>query len=199
LEPIENAELVLCSVDGRVDPAGTSAFGQTQMCLQYGPPIKAFAAYAEVSSPATTASLTAPNLAWSVTCTCPVTTGVCTEQASPPSAGASVGGAATDTYRLSAALLKLSRGHVTLRARLESATGKPPAARLKVWLPRHGKTTRKLITTVTLTAARWRTFTARVVLHAGDHIIMSVVANQLAGLTALHTTLVATRKLGARS
>jgi hypothetical protein len=75
------------------------------------------------------------------------------------------------------------------------SVGTPPAARLQVWLPRHGASSRKLIATVTLTAARWRTFTARVALRVGERI---VVADQRAGLAALHTTLVATRKLGAR-
>ena len=41
-------------------------------------------------------------------------------------------------------------------------------------------------------------FTARVALRAGDRLLVSVVANKKAGLTALHATLVATRKLGAR-
>jgi hypothetical protein len=195
--PLENAELVLHTADGRVDPAGTNAFGQTQMCLQDGPPIKSFTAYAEASSPTTTASLTAPNMARSATYTCPLTTAVCTEQASAPSTG--TGAAATGTYHLSAALLKVSRKRATLRARLVSTAGKPPAARLQVWLPRHGKTARKLITTVTLTAARWRRFTARVALRVGGHLTVSLVANKPAGLTALHTTVVATRKLGARS
>jgi hypothetical protein len=195
--PLENAELVLRTADGRVDPAGTNAFGQTQMCLQNGPPIKSFTAYAEVSSPSTTASLTAPNMARSVTYTCPLTTVVCTEQASAPSTG--TGAAATETYRLNAALVKVARKRATLRARLVSTAGKPPAARLQVWLPRHGKTARKLITTVTLTSARWRTFSARVALRVGAHLGVNVVANKPAGLTALHRTLVATRKLGARA
>jgi hypothetical protein len=193
--PLENAELVLRTADGRVDPAGTNAFGQTQMCLQNGPPIKSFTAYAEVSSPATAASLTAPNMAWSATYTCPLTTAVCTEDSAPPTG---TGAAATGTYRLNAALVKVSRKRATLRARLVSTAGKPPAVRLQVWLPRHGKTARKLITTVTLTAARWRTFTSRVALRVGGHLTVSVVADKRVGLTALHTTLVATRKLGAR-
>lgn len=78
------------------------------------------------------------------------------------------------------------------------SVGTPPAARLQVWLPRHGASSRKLIATVTLTAARWRTFTARVALRVGERIVVSVVADERAGLTALHATLVATRKLGAR-
>jgi hypothetical protein len=194
--PLENAELVLRTADGRVDPAGTNAFGQTQMCLQNGPAIETFTTYAEVSSPITTASLTSPNMARSVTYTCPVTTAVCVQQTSAPSVG--TGAAAKGSFHLSAGLLKVSRTRATLRARLVFTTGKPPAARLQVWLPRSGKTARKLITTVTLRAARWRTFTARVRLRVGAHLTVSVVANKPVGLTALHTTLVATRKVGAR-
>jgi hypothetical protein len=194
--PVENAELVLRTADGRVDPAGTNAFGQTQMCVQDGPAITSFTAYAEVSSPITTGSLTAPNMARSVTYTCPVTTAVCVQHASAPSAG--TGTAAKGTFHLSADLVKVSRTRATLRARLVFTSGKPPAARLQVWLPRHGKTARKLITAVTLTAARWRTFTARVRLRVGGRVTVIVVANKQVGLTALHTTLVATHKLGAR-
>jgi len=194
--PLENAELVLRTADGRVDPAATNAFGQTQMCLQNGPPITSFTAYAEVSSPITTASLTAPNMALSATYTCPVSTTACVLEAGAPST--STGASATSGYRLSVALVRIWREHATLRARLVRIAGKPPAARLRVWLPSHGGTARKLIAAVTLRAARWRTFTVRVALRVGDHVIVSVAANKRAELTALHTTLVATRKLGAR-
>ena len=49
--PIEGAQLVLTTADGRVDPAGTNAFGQTQMCLANGPALASFTVDAEVSSP----------------------------------------------------------------------------------------------------------------------------------------------------
>jgi hypothetical protein len=194
--PLENAELVLRTTDGRVDPAGTDAFGETKMCLQDGPAITSFTAYAEVSAPSTAASLTAPNMAQSASYDCPLTSAPCVQQAAAPSTAS---GSATPTrYRLSAALVHVSSELATLRARLARSAGKPPPARLRVWLPSHGKTPRKLIATVALTAARWQTFTARVALRAGDRLLVSVVANKKAGLTALHATLVATRKLGAR-
>jgi hypothetical protein len=193
-DPLENAELVLRTADGRVDPAGTNAFGQTKMCLQDGPAITSFTAYAEVSSPATAASLTAPNMARSANYLCPLTSAVCVQQALAPSTSTTV----PKGYRLSATLVHISSTRATLRARLARAGGKPPPARLQVWLPRHGRTAHKLIAVVTLSAAQWHTFTARVRLRVGAHIIVSLVANKRAGLTALHTTLVATRKLGAR-
>jgi len=193
--PLENAELVLRTADGRVDPAGTNAFGQTRMCLQDGPPIKTFTAYAEVSSPATMASLTAPNIALSANYSCPVTSAACVQQASAPSA--STPAAVPLRYHLRAALIHVSGHRATLRARLVSSAGKPPAARLQVWLPRRGGTPPRLITAVTLSGAHWRTFSARVALRVGDRIIVSVVADKHAGLAALHTTLVATRRIGA--
>jgi hypothetical protein len=191
--PLENAELVLRTADGRVDPAGTNAFGQTKMCLQDGPPIKSFTAYAEVSAPASASSLTAPNMAVSVTYTCPVTSSACVEQASAPPTGAAV----PARYRLSAGLVRITSKHAVLRARLVRIVGKPPPARLRVWLRRRGSAARELITTVTLKGARWRSFTTRVALRAGDRLVVGVVPNKPAGLTALQTTLVATRKLGA--
>jgi hypothetical protein len=57
---IESAELVLGTADGRLDRAGTDACGETPMCIQDGPPITRFSGYAELSSPLTTAALTAP-------------------------------------------------------------------------------------------------------------------------------------------
>jgi hypothetical protein len=193
--PLENAELVLRTADGRGGPAGTNAFGQTRMCLQDGPPIKTFTAYAEVSSPATMASLTAPNIALSANYSCPVTSAACVQQASAPSA--STPAAVPLRYHLRAALIHVSGHRATLRARLVSSAGKPPAARLQVWLPRRGGTPPRLITAVTLSGAHWRTFSARVALRVGDRIIVSVVADKHAGLAALHTTLVATRRIGA--
>jgi hypothetical protein len=165
------------------------------MCLQDGPPIKSFTAYAEVSSPATTASLTAPNIGLSATYACPVTGAPCVQQASAPSASTPT--ATPPRYRLIAALVHVSSVRATLRARLVRSAGKLRSARLQVWLPRHGASARRLIAAVTLTGARWRTFTARVALRAGDRLVVSVVPNKPAGLTALQTTLVATRKLGA--
>jgi hypothetical protein len=194
--PLENAELVLRTADGRVDPAGTNAFGETKMCLQDGPAIKSFTAYAEVSSPATAASLVAPNMAMSASYTCAVAGATCVQGASAPSTGTPA--AAQARYRLSASLVHVSTKRATLRARLVRSVGRPPAARLQVWLPRHAAGSRRLIATVTLTAARWRTFTARVALRVGERIVVSVVADERAGLTTLHATLVATRKLGAR-
>ncbi|MGD0980406.1 MAG: hypothetical protein ABR946_02880, partial [Solirubrobacteraceae bacterium] len=194
--PLENAELVLRTADGRVDPAGTNAFGQTKMCLQDGPAIKRFSAYAEVSSPATAASLITPNLAMSATYSCAVTGATCVPGASTPSTGTPA--AAAVRYRLSASLLHVSTRLATLRARLVRSVGTTPPARLEVWLAARGASSRKLIATVTLTAARRRTFTVRAALRVGERIVVKVVPEKRAGLTALQATLVATRRLGAR-
>jgi hypothetical protein len=125
-----------------------------------------------------------------------VTAAACVQGASAPSTGTPV--AALARYRLSASLVHVSSERVTLRARLVRSVGRPPPARLEVWLPAHGASSRRLVATVTLMAARRRTFTVRVTLRVGERIVVSVVANERAGLTALHATLVATRRLGAR-
>jgi hypothetical protein len=65
-EPLEGAELVLRTRDGRVAPAATNAFGQTQVCLQNGPLIKQFTADAEIR-----------NVARSTVYSCPVSLGEC--------------------------------------------------------------------------------------------------------------------------
>ena len=54
--PLQSAQLVLRTADGRVAPAATNSAGQTQMCLQNGPPITSFTVYAEISRPVTPAS-----------------------------------------------------------------------------------------------------------------------------------------------
>ena len=60
------------------------------MCLQDGPPITSFTAYAEISSPITPTTFTTPNIAQSPTYTCPVSvtapTATCTVVAPPPGA-----------------------------------------------------------------------------------------------------------------
>jgi hypothetical protein len=78
------------------------------------------------------------------------------------------------------------------------SVGTTPPARLEVWLAARGASSRKLIATVTLTAARRRTFTVRAALRVGERIVVKVVPEKRAGLTALQATLVATRRLGAR-
>jgi hypothetical protein len=203
--PLEAAQLVLRTADGRVAPAGTNAYGQTQMCLQNGPPITSFTAYAEISSPITAASLTAPNIALSATYTCPITTAPCVVESASPAGGATsstgtsgAGSATANGYHLNAAILRI-RGHrLTLRARLTGTTDTPPPARIRVWLEAPGKHRRRLIKTIELSAGLWRTFTAPVHVRAGDHIIITVQADKPVGLTALQTKLLATRRLGAR-
>jgi hypothetical protein len=81
--PIEGTELVLATADGRVDPAGPDAVGETQMCLQNGPLITSSTVYAELSSPLTTAALGASSIAESATSTCSVTTAACAPITSP--------------------------------------------------------------------------------------------------------------------
>jgi hypothetical protein len=65
-DPLEGADIVLRTRDGRVAPAATNAFGETQMCLQNGPFVKQFTADAEI-----------PNVARSATYVCPVSAGAC--------------------------------------------------------------------------------------------------------------------------
>ena len=65
-EPLEGANIVLRTRDGRVAPAATNAFGQAQICLQSGPLIKQFTADAEI-----------PNVARSPIYSCPVSLGAC--------------------------------------------------------------------------------------------------------------------------
>jgi hypothetical protein len=198
--PLEGAELVLRTADGRVDPAGTNAFGQTQMCLQDGPLIKSFTAYAELSSPLSTAALTAPNIAESPTYTCPVTSAPCTVGAAvqPPSTGSAPPPAVTVVARscaLGASIAAVSKHRTTLRARLTCVTGIPPSATVRTWLERAGSRHRQHLHDFALRSGRWRKFSVAVHLHAGDHIVMTVAANTAIGLPAVQHVLTATRKL----
>jgi len=213
--PLESAELVLLASNNRVDPAATNTNGQAQMCVDNnGPNITKFTAYAEVSSPQTTASLTAPNIAMSATYTCSINAALSCAMTTPaPSGGlsssggsASAGGAtpgsastaAPNGYRLTAQLLKIKRARATLRARLLAPASAPATARIRVWLQRHGKHRRTLLTTVALSAGHWRTFAVKARLRIGDRVIVGVIADKPAGLVSLQTDLLATRRLGAR-
>jgi len=64
--PLEGAELVLRTADGRVASAATNAYGQASVCLQNGPAINHFTADAELH-----------NVATSVIHRCPVSTAPC--------------------------------------------------------------------------------------------------------------------------
>jgi hypothetical protein len=205
--PLEAAQLVLTTADGRVAPAGTNAFGQTQMCLQNGPAITSFNAYAEVSSPITTASLTAPNMARSATYTCPITTAPCVIDSPASSAGGDAGSASgagstgsttAHGYRLDAKIVRIRGKILTLRARLVGTSAAPPPAKIRVWLQIPKKKRLRLLTTTSLSAGEWHTFTAHASVRVGDHILVGVVADKSAGLTALQTALRATRRVGAR-
>ena len=193
--PIEGAELVLRTADGRVDPSGTSAFGQAQMCLQDGPQIKSFTAYAELSSPLLAAALTAPNVAASPTYTCPVTSAPCTVVTAPTTPAAGTTAIVTRSCRLIAAILTVSSKRTRLHARLACKTGKQPSAKLRVWLERRGNRARKLLTNLALSKARWRTFAVRERLYVGDRIIMTIAASKPIGLPSVQNTLTATKKL----
>jgi polysaccharide biosynthesis protein PslG len=189
--PIEAAELVLRTADGRVDPAGTDAFGQTQMCLQDGPAITSFTVSAELSSPLTSAALTAPNVAQSATYACPVTSAACTPGTLQSTAGGPAEGggpsnppAAPTRCRLGASIVRVARTRTTVRARLRCTSGTAAAVRLAVSLERRGKRTRSRIAIVILTGARWRTFALRVHLRPGDRVIVSVPDSKALRLTA---------------
>lgn len=71
-DPLQSAQIILRTIDGRVDPAGTTPAGTTAMCLENGPAITSFTVYAEISNPVNTASFTSPDIAQSATYTCPV-------------------------------------------------------------------------------------------------------------------------------
>ena len=199
--PIEGAELVLRTADGRVDPAGTNAFGQTQMCLQHGPVIKSFAAYAELSSPLTAAALTAPNVAESAAYTCPVTSAPCTTGSAvvPPAAGNTGTGVVSRRCSLTAAILAVTSKHTRLHARLTRKSGKQPSATLRVWLERRGRRTRKLLTNIGLSKARWRTFAVGDRVSVGDRIIMTVAASKAIGLPSVQDTLKLVRRAATRA
>lgn len=199
--PLESAELVLLASNNRVDPAATNTNGQTQMCVDNnGPNITKFTAYAEVSSPQTTASLTAPNIAMSATYTCSINAAPsCVTTTPAPSLGAAPGDA-VGGYRLAVKVVRIRDRRVTLRARLVHV-GSSSSLRsvwLRVRLQGHGKHALKLIDKVKLTVGDWRTVKARASVRVGDHIIAIVNADKAAGLSALHTSLLATRRLGAR-
>jgi hypothetical protein len=197
--PIEGAELVLTTADGRVDPAGTDAFGQTQMCLQDGPLIKTFNVYAELSSPLTPAALTAPNVAISPTYACPVSTAT----PSPPctiatAAGVAPNPAALRRCSLRAAIVTAAKKRTKLRARLACTTGTAPSAHAKVYLERRGQQARHLLTAVALSNARWQAFTLRTRLYSGDRVMVTVPASTPIGLSAVKYTLTAPKRLGSR-
>ncbi len=96
--PLQSAQIILRTADGRVDPATTTPAGQVQMCLQNGPPITSFTVDAEISSPVTTASLTSPDIGESATYSCPVSvsapTAACPLIAPAPGATTTTGGSA---------------------------------------------------------------------------------------------------------
>jgi hypothetical protein len=186
--PIESAEMVMTTADGRVDPAGTDAFGNTQMCLQNGPAITSFNVYAELSSPLTTGALTSPNIAISPTYTCAVTTALpsppCVLEGTPATSSA----VATRRCALAAAFLGSTKRHTKLKARLTCRTGKPPSA---IYLEREGQRTQTPLATVLLAKARWRKFSVYARLRAGDRLIVEVEASTTSHLPSITHTLTA--------
>ena len=200
--PLEAAELVLTTADGRVDPAGTDAFGNTQMCLQDGPAITSFNVYAELSSPLSAGALTVPNIAVSPTYTCAVTTAT----PSPPCAVAGTAAAApppttttavTRKCSLSAAIVAVAARHTKLKARLTCRTGSAPAAHAHVYLERRGTRARRLLVAIALSNARWRAVTVPDRVYAGDHLIVTVPASNAIGLPAVQRTITGPKRLGA--
>jgi hypothetical protein len=100
---------------------------------------------------------------------------------------------------LSAAILTVTSKRTRLHARLACKTGKQPSAKLRVWLERRGKRTRKLLTNLALSKARWRTFAVPKRLYVGDRIVMTVAASKPIGLPSVQDTLTATKKLVRRA
>ncbi len=215
--PLETAQLVLRTADGRVAPATTGPSGQAHMCLQNGPPVASFTAYAELSAPITTASFVTPDIAQSPTFTCQVSatsTPPCTQDAANGGGGGAISGssggaagsngsvrrtrsrpASATSCRLSAKVLTVTTKRTTLRARITCLHVPSPTAKLQVSLRRHGRHKLTPLTRVTLAKARWRTFTIRAGLHVGDRITAIVAANQRTHQPAMLVDLTATRRL----
>ena len=154
--PIEDAKLVLRTADGRVAPAATNAFGQTQMCLQNGPAIKSFTLDAEIA-----------NVAVSATYTCPLSSAPCV--ISGVSGPAHAGGVVR--YRLRASLLSRSGSAARLSARLLRSSGRSPVTSLAVWLWRHGHRARGFVQRVNLHPGHATKFTVSRSLHRGDRLV----------------------------
>jgi hypothetical protein len=194
--PIESAEMVMTTADGRVDPAGTDAFGNTQMCLQNGPLIKTFNVYAELSSPLTTAALTAPNIAVSPVYTCTVTTATplppCTLAGT--NTGTGTASPSTRVCKLGAALISGSGQRTKLKARLRCETGTAPRVQAQVYLERKGKHYKHSLRLVLLSRARWRTFFVSARLRAGDRLFLVVPASATIEVPSLSHTLKASTR-----
>ncbi len=222
--PVQSAQVVLRTVDGRVAPATTNTAGQTQMCLQNGPPITDFTAYAEVSSPITTASFVSPDIAQSPTYTCPVSitapTAPCTvtptvgsspsQPTTTTSSGTTTrvasGGTSANTAVASAsgsakgctltlALLRIRNKRTSLRGLLKCHVAKQPSARMQLTLTRRHKKRGTTVARVTLGKGHWTTFTIRAVPRTGDRLTASVAANKKLHLPKLTATLTATAKI----
>jgi hypothetical protein len=195
--PIESAELVLTTADGRVDPAGTDAFGNTQMCLQNGPLIKTFNVYAELSSPLTTTALTTPNIAISPTYACAVSVAEPTVACTPVGAPNTTSVVTTRTCTLGAKLLAGTLQHTKLEAKLTCKTGKTPSASAHVYLERKGQHKQRALASFLLSKARWRKFSVSTHLDIGDHLILKVSASTKADLPLIKHTLTASKQFEA--
>lgn len=191
--PIESAELVLTTADGRVDPAGTDAFGNTQMCLQNGPLITTFNVYAELSSPLTTAALTSPNIAISPTYACAVSVATPTIPCTLVGAPNPTSVVASRNCTLGAKLLAGTRQRTKLEAKLTCKAGKAPSASARVYLERKGQHKERALASVALSKARWRKFSVSAHLNVGDHLIVEVPASTKANLPSIKHTLTASK------
>ncbi|MGH2852417.1 MAG: hypothetical protein ACRDLP_17605, partial [Solirubrobacteraceae bacterium] len=189
-DPLEGAQLVLSTADGRVDPAGTNAFGQTQMCLANGPPITSFAVDAVLSSPQSAAALTTPDVAESPIFSCPVSAAPCMPAASisPPPAPTELTPARH--CKLNGSILRRGPRLTRVRLRVRCGGASQPAARVRILLER-GQRSRRLIATVGVRDGRWRRLTIRSRLLRGDRLVFRVPADRSAGRRALQDTLTA--------
>jgi hypothetical protein len=169
-EPLEGAQLVLRTADGRVAPAGTNAYGQTQMCLQNGPAITQFTAQAEL-----------PGVAASATYTCPVSLAACVVSAPPaPSGAGGPGGAsaAGHRYSLLAKIVRQSGRATTISVRLVRAGARAAGASLGVWIRRAGAHARKQwIANDRIRSGRRLTLTFRPGLRAGERVVLAIAAD----------------------
>jgi hypothetical protein len=120
---------------------------------------------------------------------------------STPSAGGATGSAGTSAangYRLEVVIVRVRASSVTLRARLLRTATTQSSARMKVWFESADAHKSRLIKTVRLSGGHWRTFAAHAQVQVGDRIVVTVPADAAAGLTALQTNVLATRRLEAR-
>lgn len=167
--PLEAANLVLRTADGRQVTFEVDAFGKGEVCIPDGPPIWSFDVRAEVD-----------DVAASPTYRCPVPEGACVVVAqateavpTPPGAGC--------RWRLAPKVLRARGARARVRAALSCA---PKASRVPFSVAVRGKTLRR----VTVPQGTMRTFALPRRLGRNDRVTVSHPANAKTGVPALTAT-----------